>query len=237
MVYDFIILAIFILFIIIGVKKGAAKTLASLLMSFLAYTGATFVGKWLSVLIFQNILKPTIYDTVVTNVSDFSTSTMNNAVNNLDLNSYDVLGLGLDESVKSWVSNQMTEPIESVSTNAGETAETVLEPIVTGILSFFITIFLFFLFYILLRKFVMPLVLKIFKFPVIKQINAVLGGVIGAVEALLLVCMIAYLLKLVVPQISTDFYLLQESTINSSFIFSKLYAGNIFSWFASWLTI
>ncbi len=237
MIYDIIILAIFILFIIIGVKKGAARTLASLLMSFLAYTGATFVGKWLSVTIFQNILKPTIYDTVVTNVSDFSNTTMNNAVSNLDLNSYDVLGLGLDESVKSWVSNQMSDPIESVSTNAGETAETVLEPIVTGILSFFITIFLFFLFYILLRKFVMPLILKVFKIPVIKQINAVLGGVIGAMEALLLVCMIAYLLKLIVPQISTDFYLLQESTINSSVVFSKLYAGNIFSLFASWLTI
>lgn len=237
MIYDFIILAIFILFIVIGVKKGAAKTLASLLMSFLAYTGATFVGKWLSVTIFQNILKPTIYNTVVSNVTDFSTETMNNAVNNLDLNSYDVLGLGLDEGVRSWVSSEMSEPIKNVSNNAGETAETVLEPIVTGILSFFITIFLFFLFYILLRKFVMPLILKIFRFPVIKQINAVLGGVIGAIEALLLVCMIAYLLRLVVPQISTDFYLLQESTINSSYVFSKLYAGNIFSWFASWLTI
>lgn len=237
MVYDIIILALFILFIIFGIRRGAARTLAGLLMSFFAYTGATFIGKWLSVLIFQNILRPTIYDTVVTNVSDFSTQTMNNAVSNLDLNSYDVLGIGLEDSVKSWVGNQMADPIESVSANAGETAETVLEPIITGIIAFFITIFLFILFYILLRKFVMPMVLKVFRIPVIKQINAVLGGVIGAVEALLLVCMIAYLLKLIVPQISTDFYLLQESTINSSYVFSKLYESNIFTMFASWLTI
>ena len=237
MVYDIILIVIFGLFIFFGVKKGAARSLAGMLTSFLAYTGATFVGKWLSVNIFNLVIRPTIYKTVVTEVSGFSTEYLNGAVNNLDLSSYDVLGLGLEDGVKSFVSEKMAGPIDNVSVSAGETAEAVLEPIVIGIMSFFITIFLFFLFYVLLKKFVMPLLLKIFRFPVIKQLNAVLGGVIGAIEALLLVCMLAYLLRLVIPHVSTDFYLLQEKTIYSSFIFKYIYDGNIFSMFASWLAL
>lgn len=237
MVYDIILLVIFGLFIFIGVRKGLARTLAGLLMSFVAYTGATFIGKWLSVLIFQNILRPNIYHLVVDNVSTFSNDQLNGAINNLDLNSYDVLGLGLEDGFKSWVGNQMSGPIENVATNAGETAESVLEPIIIGILSFFLTLIFFFILYILLNKLVTPLLLKVFKVPVIKQVNAVLGGVAGAVEAFLLVSMLAYLLKLLLPQITTDFYLLQESTINSSFVFKHFYEGNLFSVFASWLNI
>ena len=52
MVYDIILFVIFGLFIFIGIRKGLARTLAGLLMSFVVYTGATFIGKWLSVLIF-----------------------------------------------------------------------------------------------------------------------------------------------------------------------------------------
>lgn len=237
MVYDIILFVIFGLFIFIGIRKGLARTLAGLLMSFVAYTGATFIGKWLSVLIFQNILKDNIHNMVVDKVTAFSTDQLNSAINNLDLNSYDVLGLGLEDGVKSWVGNQMTGPIENVATNAGETAESVLEPIIIGILSFFLTLILFLVFYILLTKLVTPILLKVFRFPVIKQINAVLGGVAGAVEAFLLVSMLAYLLKLLLPQITTDIYLLQESTINSSFVFKHFYEGNLFTWFASWLNI
>lgn len=237
MVYDIILLVVFGLFIFIGVKRGLARTLAGLLMSFVAYTGATFIGKWLSTLLFQNIIKPNIYHLVVDKVSEFSTEKLNSAINNLDLNSYDFLGLGLEDGVKSWVGNQMTDPIENVATNAGETAEAALEPIIIGILSFFLTLIFFFIFYLILSKLVTPLLLKVFKFPVIKQVNAVLGGVVGALEAFLLVSMLAYLLKLLLPQITTDFYLLQESTINSSIVFKHFYDSNLFTLFASWLQI
>ena len=83
----------------------------------------------------------------------------------------------------------------------------------------------------------LPLLLKVFRLPVIRQIDMVLGGVLGAAEAFLLICMLAYLLKLVIPQITTDLPLLQEETIYKSFIFKHLYDGNIFSTFASWLSI
>lgn len=235
MIYDIILAVIFILFVVFGIRRGAAKTLAGLLMSFVSYTAATFLGKLLSVNIYNYILRPTIHDTVVSTVSDFSHNTLEDALNKVDFSAIDVLGI--QDSLKGIVSDKMNDPIDNISSNAGQTAETVVEPIVIGVMSFFITIFLFFLFYFLLRKFVMPLLLKVFKLPVIKQINALLGGVLGFAEAFLLVSMLAYLLKLVIPQISTDLPMLQESTIYKSYIFKLFYDANMFTVFASWIKL
>lgn len=245
MIYDIILLAIFGLFIYFGIRKGAAKSLANLLLTFVSYVGATFLGKMISVRFYELVLRPTIHDTVVNTVYDFSNDSLNSALDKLDLSglNFNVWGqdINLGDSaeglIRSGVHDKLSGTIDGISDNAGQTAVTVVEPIVIGIMAFFLTIFLFFVIWILLRKFVMPLLLKVFKLPIIKQVNMILGGVIGAVEAFLLVSMLAYLLRLIVPQVTTETYLLRESTIYNSFIFKYLYDGNIFSTFASWLQI
>lgn len=235
MIYDIILAAIFILFLIWGVHRGAARSLSGLGITFVSYTAATFIGKWISVTFFKNILKPTIHDTVVSSVSDFSHNTLNDALGKFDLGSLDIFGI--QDSLKGLVADRMETPIDEISANAGATAEAVVEPIIIGIMSFFVTIFAFILIYVLLSKFLLPLILKVFHLPIIKQVDSVLGGVVGVIEALIVVCMLAYLLKLLIPQIHSNIWLLQEETINKSFIFKKLYDGNIFSMFASWLKI
>lgn len=245
MIYDIILVVILGLFVFFGVRRGAAKSIVSLLLSFVAYVGATFLGKLVSVKIYQLILKPTIHDNVVKTVSDFSNNTLNDGLSKLDLSGLNFsafghdfnLGDGAESVIRSGVKEKMTGTIDSISSNAGQTAIDVVEPIVIGIMSFCFTIILFFIFYFLLRKLVMPLLLQVFKIPVIKQLNMALGGVLGAVEAFLVVSMLAYLLSLIIPQITTDVYLLKESTIYNSFIFKHLYNGNIFSTFASWLKL
>ena len=237
MVYDIILALILILCVVIGVKRGAARSLSGLISSFLAYTGATFLGKWISGLIYQNILRSTIHDMVVNTVSDFSHQTLDNALNKIDLSGIDIFDLGLNDTVRGLVNDKLNQPIENISSNAGQTAEKVVEPIIIGIMSFSITIILFFILLFLLRRFVMPLILGVFRLPVIRQLDMVLGAVFGVVEAVLIASMLAYLLKLIIPQISTNVSLLQESTIYNSFIFKHLYDGNIFSTFASWLKI
>lgn len=233
MFYDIILAAIFVLMIFIGVRRGAARSLAGLLLSFASYALATFLGKLLSVNIYNWFIKPTVHNTVVNTVSDFSHDTLQDALGKIDISAIDFLGV--QDSLKSSIDNSLSAPIDNISAKAGDTAVAATEPIIIGIISFFITIILFLLIYFLLRRLVLPLILSVFRLPVIKQLNAILGGVIGVINAYLVVSMLAYLLKLVIPQISTDVSLFQESTIYNSFIFKHFYDGNIFSTFASWL--
>lgn len=241
MIYDIILAAILALFIIIGVRKGAAKSLSGLLVSFVSYVGATFLGKLISVKFYQMVLQPTIYNTVVNNVTSFSSEELNNRINSLEFGWLDFnigkfnIADGLKDKIGDYVRGQIS--IDDLATSAGNTTLNVVEPIIVGILTFFITIFLFFILFVLLRKFVVPLLLKVFKLPVIRQLDVALGVVVGIVEAFLVISMLGYLLSQLIPQISTEEYLLQESTINKSFIFKHFYSGNIFSTFASWLKL
>ena len=85
---------------------------------------------------------------------------------------------------------------------------------------------------ILQRIMVRPLV-RLFRFPVLNVINRVGGAVIGLIDAVLLVCMLAYLTKLIIVNVGSNSSWFNESTINNSFIFYHFYSGNIFTWIGS----
>ena len=88
---------------------------------------------------------------------------------------------------------------------------------------------------ILQRILVRPLS-HLFRFPVLNVINRVGGAVIGLIDAVLLVCMFAYLTKLIIVNVGTSSSWFNESTINNSFIFYHFYSGNIFTWIGSMIS-
>ncbi len=72
-------------------------------------------------------------------------------------------------------------------------------------------------------------VLRLFELPVIRGVNRFFGAVIGFIDAFLLVSLLAYLLRLLMPDINSQGGILNESTIYNSFIFYHFYSGNIFT--------
>ena len=92
-----------------------------------------------------------------------------------------------------------------------------------------IEIALFLILSLLLRLILLKPFLSLFEAPGISAVNTFFGGVIGFVDAFLIVSLLAYLLKLLMPLISSEAGILNESTIYNSFIFYHFYSGNIFS--------
>ena len=230
MIYDIILVLIFAFFVIWGIRRGIAATLVSLGLNFVSYFISASLGKWISGIIYTSIIQPTINQSIEASIYNFSNNAFDDALNTLPDWLTGVLNIsGAD------ITELFQGPIDGIKDTAVQSVEEIVRPIVIGILSFFITILLFFFIVFLLRKLLMKPILSIFKLPVLKQINSIFGGVAGAVEAFLLVSMIAYLLSLLVPYISTDVAILKESTINSSFIFKYFYSGNIFSMLTSWI--
>ncbi len=56
MIYDVILVGIFLLLIIINAHRGAAKALAGLVCSMISYLAATALGKIVSTLIYDSIV-------------------------------------------------------------------------------------------------------------------------------------------------------------------------------------
>lgn len=230
MIFDLILAGIFITLIIINAKRGAARALAGIFASVVSYAAATVLGRLAAAYLYEWLFKPSVDRAV------------SDAVGNLGENA----AMQLTDALPSWLSGALglsgvdlptvvSDNLSDASSLAAQAVDNAIRPVVVGLLTFFITILLFFFFLWLLRKLILNPLLGLFKLPVIRTVNTVIGAVIGFVDAFLLVSMLAYLLKLLLPELETKVIWLNESTIYNSFIFYHFYSGNIFTAITNWI--
>lgn len=224
MIYDVIVLVVVIGLVLLNFWRGAARALAGIATSIIAYFGATALGSFLSEKLYFWLLKPAIDKAVSDALSNISNEAAGNVVNALP--SW-LTGL-LDISGEN-LTNLFSEPLSAANDSITKAVDAAVQPIAIAIISFFMTILLFLLFSFIIRKLLMKPLLKLFDFPVIRTVNKFLGIVVGLVDAFLVISMLAYLLHLIIPYVGQESGFLSESTIYNSFIFYHFYNGNIFS--------
>ena len=224
MIYDIILLVVVIGLVILNVWRGAAKALAGIATSIVSYLGATALGAFLSEKLYFWLLKPAIDKAVADALTNISNETAGNVVNALPSWLTGLLGISGEDLTKLF-----SGPLSAANESITKAVDAAVQPIAIAILSFFMTIILFFIFALIIRKLLMKPLLKLFDFPVIRTVNKVLGAVVGLVDAFLVISMFAYLLHLIIPYVGKDTGFLSESTIYNSFIFYHFYNGNIFS--------
>ncbi len=228
MVFDIIVILIFIGLIALNVFRGAARSLARFIATLISYLGATALGQWLSLLSYNSIVRPAMEKAVTNAVNGVSTEAADSIISALPSWLTGITDLKAED-----LTNAFSGPISNATGTITEAVNTAVKPVACGILTFFITIIIFlFLMMILQRILVKPLV-RLFRFPVLNVVNRVGGAVIGLIDAILLVCMLAYLTKLIIVNVGSNSSWFNESTINNSFIFYHFYSGNIFTWIGS----
>lgn len=228
MIFDVIVILIFVALIALNVFRGAARSLARFIATLVSYLGATAIGQWLSLLSYNSIVRPAMEKAVANAVSGVSTDAAESIISALPSWLTGIVDLKAED-----LTNTFSEPISNATGTITEAVNTAVKPVACGILTFFITIIAFlFLMMILQRILVRPLV-HLFRFPVLNVVNRVGGAVIGLIDAVLLVCMLAYLTKLIIVNVGSNSSWFNESTINNSFIFYHFYSGNIFTWIGS----
>lgn len=203
MLADIIIVAIIVFFIILGVRHGIARTVLGIIGWFVTYAVATGVSGWLS----QTIYNSFIEQTVVENVNSYMSSY---GVDYLIDNSFSALPEwirwlvsvfgGSSESVQRYV----LQTDDFAANNAANVISDCLETMTVSAMKIILMIVLFIVVYILVKKLI-RLVLKVFKAPVLKQVNGFFGGVLGAVNGVLCVWILVNLFCVVALITANDF--------------------------------
>ena len=230
MIYDIILILIFLVFIIVYAIRGASKSLARIIASVLSYLAATYLGRILSVIIYDGILKKVMINTVT------------NALQNTGANAIDTIG----QSMPSWLSGLLSaagvdisaivdEKLAAAGNTAGEAISDAIRPAIIDVLTFILTIIMFMFIYLVLSRLLIKPLMGVFKLPGVRTVDVILGGAIGFINALLVVSLLAYLLKLFLPYIGSASGIFNESTVFNSRIFYHFYNGNIFTWLVSWI--
>lgn len=228
MIFDVFVILIFIGLIILNIYRGAARSLARFIASLISYFAATAIGQWLSLLAYNLIVQPAIEKAVANAVNGVSGDAAEGIVSALPS-----WLTGLADLKAEDITNAFSEPISNVNGTITDAVNTAVKPVACGILTFFITILVFLFFMLILQKILVKPLAALFRFPVLNVINRVAGAIIGLIDAVLLVCMAAYLIKLILVNVGSDSSWFNESTINNSFIFYHFYSGNIFTWISS----
>lgn len=184
MLADIIIVAVIVLFTIIGVRRGIARTILGIVGLFVTYAVASGLSKWLSPLIYNSFLEQTVTENVNNYMSSYGFDYLiDNSISALPEWIRWLVSLfgGSSENVVQYVS----QSVSSAQTNATQTVTQTLESLAVSALQIVLMIVLFIIVYIIVRKLI-RLVSKVFKAPVLRQVNGFFGGVLGAVNGLLI---------------------------------------------------
>ncbi len=222
MLSTIIIIITVVLFVLLGVRRGAAKTL----LCFVAMTANAVISHYLGSIAAQWVYDSFIKSSVLSNLEQGI------AENGVTVTAQNSLGALPDSMYRLFrffggMFGVAPEDMQGrLVVSAGDTeamARTLEKPIgelTVFLLSVVISLVIFFLLWIVF-KLLIRAALHVFELPVIRQVNHVLGGVFGLLEGVVLVCFLSNILYLLLSCVN-------PSALNSSLFGGLFYALLIF---------
>ena len=188
MVADIIIIAVFALLFFIDFKRGIAITILNVagvaLTGFLAYHISNFLASWVYTAFFQQTLTTNLQQMIDTQGINSAIANSFSALPNwvMGMLGFFLSIFGLDSSVYT---NDFQVP-NSAAAAVSTSVENLIQPVITGMFRLVIGVVISIIIFIIIKILVKKLA-RVFKIPVVKQINKLLGGVLGLAEAAILV--------------------------------------------------
>lgn len=172
----------------IDFKRGIAITILNVagvaLTGFLAYHISNFLASWVYTAFVQQTLTTNLQQMIDTQGINSAIANSFSALPNwvMGMLGFFLSIFGLDSSVYTNDFQVSNSAAAAVSTSV----ENLIQPVITGMFRLVIGVVISIIIFIIIKILVKKLA-RVFKIPVVKQINKLLGGVLGLAEAAILV--------------------------------------------------
>lgn len=195
-ILDIILVAIFALFVFMAMKKGFVLSLLEFLAVILSFVIAFSISPILAQTTYDVAMEEKLVDTVESKIDEkFSLDDTNEQAEVLldSIPDYMVTFAGAFDISMEDVKDEIADERFTSEGVASQLVEKIAQPIAVGALSvlFFLIVAVILLFVL---KILAKMIAKIFKLPIIKSVNKVLGGVLGAFKGLAVVFFICTIL-------------------------------------------
>ena len=218
-VLDVLVVAVVVLFALLGLRKGFLKSLAGLVGAIAALVVALTVSRFLAQWIFDAFLQQPLTQAIADAITESGATTAEGIQNALP---------GYLQSLLGWTGSgaqALSGMIASSADTVAKAVMTVVSPAVINLLMVVLTIVLFFVFLLLIRL-ALRLLDKVAKAPVLRQVNGLLGVLFGMGKGLLIVWLLCALATVVVPLWLGDGGAWFRDAINGSYLFGALSSAN-----------
>lgn len=234
-ILDVGIIIILLFFVFLGVKRGAVRAFLNFASIIAAGILSSWLGKLIAEFIYTTFVQKGVTDSIakamVDNANQIGTDSYITAVlqsipeyirqslyafgiNINDLQS----SIGSQESITTWVNSA-----------AGQ-IERAIAPVYMALISL-ATIIIIFVLLMIVRKFVVGALCSVFNLPILKQVNGLLGSILGLLEGVIIVFLICLLLHIMLPYWSDVPKIFSPDVIQSTAVFKHFYNCGIFSAF------
>ncbi len=223
-IIDLLMLALVIIIIYTGYRKGFLRSILSLGGFLIATVFSFMFGKMIAEGIFTSMVKPWLTSLVETQVVAGTNENLAIAVDNMYQNLPGYLSgplnflFGSKEQVITNIQSAMAEN----STTMTDSIVNLLKPMMVVLISI-LTILILFLLCIFALRVIDKLLIQVRRIPVIGTFDGFLGGIVGVFQAALWMVILVFLVKAIILLSSNGITWLNDDVINSTFLFKWLY--------------
>lgn len=219
-VIDLLILAIVIINVILSAKNGFVKTLIEVVGFVLAIIISLSLSSPIAGFIYDKTIEPTI----ISSVSEKTTSTTEDTVKNIfealpkfvERNAED-LGVTEDKISKNLENKTGTE----IKLAAVEVSQNSIKPVFVKIVSLAIAAIVFIVLMFVV-KFLAKFINKLFSFSIIGTLNKALGAILGLGKGTLVAIAVCMIISMIVSFTTAGFLFFTKETIERTYLFNFL---------------
>ncbi len=220
MLANIIIILIIIAFFVMGISRGLAKSLLNLIGLIISLTLTRYLAPAASELIYKSFIRQGILDNLEKTISS-------QGVDYAAQNCFDAAPGWINGMLRFFGGFFGSDPQSiyqkisgsgSFSSNAAAAIEQSVGQLIILMFAAILSVILFFIIFLIVKKLIKH-ALVLFKLPVIKQINSILGGILGAIEGI------------VVTLFSTNVFYVIMTFANPNVLESPVINGSVFRFF------
>jgi uncharacterized membrane protein required for colicin V production len=222
-ILDISLLVLLALFVVWGFRSGVAKSLAEFGGTIVAVVAAVLLASALSGTIFEAFFKGPL----TANVSEALQSGAGQDVAAKVSALLEALPGFIRNSLGNYgvTQQEIGQVVSGASGDAADAVVAVLRPIVTDLVRMVLMLVLFILLMIVVRLAARGID-KVFRIPVLHQLNSLLGGVFGILKCAVFVLLLCMLLRVALPMLNEPPELFSQETIDSTRLFRHIYHWN-----------
>lgn len=223
MAVDIFLMSVVVLSMIIGFHKGLIRSFFGFVGYLAATVASSVLGGMLSVFLYQNFL----HGMLIGKITEILTETAAGTATEKAAAVLDGLPGFLGGVLRQ--AGMTPESLGGIFAESAQAAAPrmadLAAPVVINFSRLILTVLLFIVVMLLMRM-LAHAVGTVFRLPVLRQLNAFLGGLFGFFSGAAVALLICLLLQLAVPMTRDGLFGIRQADLDSSFVYGSIYKNN-----------
>ena len=219
LIIDIVLVAIVLITIFLSAKQGFIKVFLGLVGMVVALVCSLWISGIAAEFVFNKAIATAISSSITQTVENVGTQSAEAIVESMPETLYSaaqMLNVDLNGLIKQGLSNTTNGSAQAISEAL---VENIAKPLVTSLVRFIIFLILYILIIVLIKLITNTLNL-VAKLPLLSSANKLLGGVLGFVKGLVIVCIICFALNTCLQFLPNGLSVIDREALEASRIFS-----------------